>query len=100
MTKYKQTFDEMLSKNRELFIKFKITHDMYATDPKSWKGQFDTEGQKILEIIRDYENKLCGHSEAGQYSKYSANLADKFWTEVRKNYPRIDFVGVKQTFGN
>ena len=95
MTKYKQLFDEMLSKNRELFIRFKITHDMYATDRKTWSKQFNEEGLKVLEIIRDYENRLCGHSEQGQYSKFSANLAEKFWAEVRKNYPKIDFVGVK-----
>lgn len=97
MTKYKQLFDEMLKKNRELFIKFKITHDMYGTDPKQWNKQFNDEGKKILEILREYEDRLCGHSEQGQYSKYSANLADKFWAEVRKNYPRIDFVGIKKT---
>lgn len=95
MTKYKQLFDEMLSKNRELFIRFKITHDMYATDRKIWSEQFNQEGLQVLEILREYENRLCGHSEQGQYSKFSANLAEKFWAEVRKNYPKIDFVGVK-----
>lgn len=95
MTKYKQLFDEMLGKNRDLFIRFKITHDMYANDRKTWAAQFNDEGEKVLEIVRDYENRLCGHSEQGQYSKFSANLAEKFWAEVRKNYPRIDFVGVK-----
>lgn len=95
MTKYKQLFDDMLSKNRELFIRFKITHDMYANDRKTWTDQFNSEGEKVLEIIRDYENRLCGHSEQGQYSKFSANLAEKFWQEIRKNYPKIDFVGVK-----
>lgn len=97
MTKYKQTFDEMVKKNRELFIKFKITHDMYATDPKTWRQQFNDEGKQVLDIIRDYENRLCGFSEQGQYSKFSANLSEKFWAEVRKNYPRIDFVGIKVT---
>ena len=95
MTKYKQLFDDMLAKNRELFIKFKITHDMYVTDRKTWAAQFNEEGEEVLEIIRDYENRLCGHSEQGQYSKFSVNLAEKFWLEVRKNYPKIDFVGVK-----
>jgi hypothetical protein len=85
----------MLSKNRELFIRFKITHDMYATDKKTWNKQFNEEGEKVVGIIREYENKLCGHSEQGQYSKFSANLAEKFWAEVRKNYSQIDFVGVK-----
>ncbi len=85
----------MIKKNRELFIKFKITHDLYAGDKRTWEKQFNEEGSKVLAIIHEYENILCGHSEQGQFSKYSANLAEKFWAEVRKNYPRIDFVGVK-----
>lgn len=95
MTKYKKIFDEMINKNRELFIKFKITHDMYANDKKTWTNQFNEEGSRVLAIIREYEDILCRHSEQGQYSKFSANLAEKFWDEVRKNYPKIDFVGVK-----
>jgi hypothetical protein len=98
MSRYKELFDEMLAKNRELFIKFKIVHDLYASNPKENYQEFNELGEQILPIIREYENILCGHSEQGQFSKYSANLADKFWTEVRKNYPRIDFVGIKQTF--
>ena len=86
----------MLAKNRELFIRFKLIHDQYLTNPKENEAQFNELGSKILEKIRFYENRLCGHSEQGQYSKFSANLADKFWTEVRKNYPRIDFVGIKR----
>ncbi len=85
----------MLKKNRELFIKFKITHDMYANDKKTWSNQFNEEGVKVLEIVREYEDILCRHSEQGKYGKFSANLAEKFWSEVRKNYPLIDFVGVK-----
>lgn len=85
----------MIKKNRELFIKFKITHDMYSDDKETWAKQFNEEGSQVLAIIHEYENILCGHSEQGQYSKFSSNLAEKFWAEVRKNYPRIDFVGVK-----
>lgn len=95
MSKYKKLFDEMVAKNRDLFIRFKITHDMYATDKKRIQKQFDEEGKKALAIIRAYENILCGHSERGQYSKFSTGLAEKFWAEVRKNYPLIDFVGIK-----
>lgn len=95
MTKYKQIFDEMINKNKDLFIKFKITHDMYANDKKTWVNQFNEEGFEVLKIIREHEDILCRHSEQGQYSRFSANLAEKFWGEVRKNYPKIDFVGVK-----
>ena len=95
MTKYKKTFDEMIDKNREIFIKFKITHDMYTNDKKTWTYQFNKERSQVIEIIQEYEDILCKHSEQGQFSKFSANLSEKFWSEVRKNYPSIDFVGVK-----
>jgi len=95
-TKFKQYFDEMLAVNREQFIMFKILHDQYAANSrdKNLKRQFNEEGAKVLEIIRETESRLCNLSERGKFGKYSSNLSDKFWEEVRRNYPRIDDVGV------
>ena len=95
MTKYKTLFDEMLAKNRELFIRFKIIHDQYVADPKPNKTAFNELGTQVMPILKEYENRLCGKSENSGYSKFSANLAEKWWAEVRKNYSRIDFVGIK-----
>lgn len=94
MTKYKSVFNDMLKKHKELFIRFKITHDLYAGDPKTHKAEFNQQGKIIVEIIREYENLVCGKSENSGYGKFSSTLSDKFWGEVRKNYPRIDFVGI------
>lgn len=85
----------MKETHEELFASFKVLHDKYADDPEQWQEEFNREGEKIVEVIRQYEKMLCAESNAGQYSKFSSNLADKFWTAVRTYFPKIDFVGVK-----
>lgn len=94
MSKYKKYFQEMFQAHKELFTSFKEIHDQYVGDEEAWKKEFNTVGKQVVEVIREYERMLCAKSDSGQYSKYSSNLADKFWTEVRSYYPRIDFVGV------
>lgn len=94
MTKYRKYFEMMLSENKELFAQFKKLHDYYAANPSRYQLAYNIEGAKVVDVIREYERRLCGHSEKGQYSKFSANLADKFWEQIRKQFPRIDFVGV------
>lgn len=93
--RYKEYYSEMVASNKALFDEFKVIHDKYAENDERWKEKFNEVGKKVVEIIRDYEVRLCAHSEGGQYGRYANKLADKFWEEVRKMYPRIDFVGVK-----
>lgn len=95
MSKYQKYFQEMMDKYPRQFKQFKIIHDQYMIDPDKWKDQFNTEGEIIMDIIREWERKLCAHSERGKYGVFSANLADKFWNEVRRIFPKIDFVGVQ-----
>jgi hypothetical protein len=95
MTKYQKYFQEMLLHYPRQFKQFKEIHDKYIIDPKKWSDQFNVEGEIILDIIREWERKLCSYSERGQYGVFSANLADKFWAQIRKYFPKIDFVGVK-----
>lgn len=85
----------MMDEHKELFENFQKIHDAYATDPDSVKAQFNTEGAKVVETIRQWERMLCQKSEGGKYGKYSHNLAEKFWNAVRGQFPKIDFVGVK-----
>lgn len=95
MTKYQKYFLEMINDRNEQFKHFKEIHDKYMQDPVIYQDEFNREGKLVVEIIREWERKLCSHSEKGQYGKYSQSLADKFWQEVRKNFPKIDFVGVR-----
>jgi hypothetical protein len=93
--RYKEAVDEMYQQNKEAFNAFKPIHDLYAQNPEKYQDDFNEKGRIISDILRRAENKLCGKSERGSFGKYSQNLADKFREEVKKTYPKIDFVGVK-----
>lgn len=95
MTKYKQFFEEMLSLNESLFSEFKDIHDKYMQNPQQWNDIFQEKGREILRIIQRFDNRLCLKSESGRYGKFSSNLSEKFWVEVRTYFPKIDMVGVK-----
>jgi hypothetical protein len=48
-----------------------------------------------MDILHFYEKQLCGKSERSGMGVYSSKLAEKFWLEIKKKLPMIDFVGVK-----
>ncbi|HCQ31423.1 TPA: hypothetical protein DIU27_03525 [Candidatus Collierbacteria bacterium] len=92
--KFKETFEEMVSKYEKEFDAFQELHDKYESDPKRWQAEFNLEGGKIMEIVRVYENKLCGHMENTQNATYSAGLAEKFRNEIKRYLPKLDMIGV------
>ncbi len=94
--KYQQLFLQMLKENEEVLGEFKILHDKYATDPNSYQDEYNEEGEKILDVIRKYEDMLTSHTENSGYGKYAANLSDKFRSAVKLIYPKLDFIGVKK----
>lgn len=85
MVKYKKHFLQMLEDNQDLFNEFQKLED-------SSSDEFHTVGNKVLRVIRRYEDELCSRSEGGQYGKFSQNLSEKFWQEVRGYFPRIDSI--------
>ena len=95
MTKSQQYFQDMLEFNKDAFDIFAAIHDKYETDAKKYQDEFNEEGEKILTIIRKYENLLCNTSESGKYGKFSSKTADTFWGFIRKAFPKIDFIGMK-----
>lgn len=94
MAKYREYFERMLEEEKELFDTFREIHDKYLDDPDIWQEEFNRVGAKVQDALRRWENRLCSHSEAGGYGKYSASLAEKFRLEVRKLFPKIDNVGL------
>lgn len=98
-TKYKEIFEEMVSKYEKEFDAFQEIHDKYEENPKEWQTKFNEEGAKIMEIVREYEDKLCGHMENTKNSTYSAGLAEKFRGEIKRYLPKLDMIGVIITFG-
>ena len=85
----------MMEDNKELFDEFRAVHAKYQADQETNQAEFNRVGETVVEKIREVEVELCAKSDSGQYSKYSSNLADKFWEAVRGYFPMIDFVGVK-----
>lgn len=95
MPKYRQTFVDMLKQNQQIFDDFKKVHDNYIEDPKVWKEQFDEQGRDIQDIIRRYENRLCGSSESSGHGRFTTELANKFHQEIKKVFPKIDYIGAE-----
>jgi hypothetical protein len=93
MSKYQQYFQEMVEYNAGVFTDFKALSEKYTEDPISNQEELNELGEKVLRIVRRYENMLCGKSENSGYGKYSSNLSDKFWGMVREYLPEIDDVG-------
>lgn len=84
----------MLDENKEAFDAFAKLHLDYSLNQDSLQEKFNLEGEKIMEIVRNYENKLCAGTENGIYNHYSAGLAEKFQNEVRAHFPLIDNIGL------
>jgi len=95
MTRYKIYFERMLEENKEAFEEFRKIHKNYSLSPEEFQDEFNKKGEEILAIIHEYENRLCANQERGIYNKFSATLAEKFQNEVRRAFPLIDHVGLK-----
>lgn len=94
LPKYQQYYQLMIDKNRQLFDQFQPIHDGFVRSPEQWADQFHTQGRRVLDVVRDWERRLCYGTEKGKYAKFSANLSEKFWLEVKKDLPLIDQVGL------
>jgi len=96
MTKYREFFQNMVSENKTLFDEFRKIHDKYHTsdDPDSLQKDFNRIGEQVMLLIREWEDRLCGRSEKGQFSAFTGKLAEKFQEEVRREFPAIDRVGI------
>lgn len=95
--KFKQYFDMMVSDNKEMFENFMDIHDHYVMEPNKYQKQFNDYGKEILEIVQDYENRLCSKSEGSGYGRYSTALSEKFREEVKKHIPKINSIGLIQS---
>lgn len=92
--KYKQYFEKMVEENKEQFENFKDIHDNYVLEPEKWQKIYNEYGKEVLEMVQEWENKLCKDMESGPYAKYSTNLSEKFREEVKKYFPKINSIGL------
>ena len=94
MTKYKEYFERMITENKDIFDNFKVLHANYDLHGDKFQEEFNREGEKILALAHEWENRLCKTSEKAGYGGYTSNLAEKFQQELRSAFPLIDQVGI------
>src|SRR5690348_16884367 len=92
--KYKEFFQLMVTQNKQDFDEFKKIHDKFTKDPEKYRDQFNRLGSDILDITRDWENRLCRQSEGAGNSKFTTALSEKFQAEVKSHFPKINSVGI------
>jgi len=95
MVRYKEYIKKMLEENEKLFDEFRIVHTNYSQNQEKYQAEFNDIGEKVLVVIKEYENRVCANTERGLYNRYSGNLAEKFQNEIREIFPMIDFIGLK-----
>ncbi len=88
-------YNQMVKDNQQAFDEFKQIHDLFKQDRKKYATEFNQKGKPVLEIVRDYEQRLCGGMERGKFARYSDKVAEKFWERVKKDYSHIELVGVE-----
>jgi len=96
-TKYQEYVLLMYQNHKNDFDEFKPIHNKYSLSPDEHQGEFNEKGKKIQNIIRMWEDKLCGRSEGTGYGSFTSNLAEKFREEIKKEFPHIDSIGIKRS---
>lgn len=92
MSKTEKLFRQMVDENHDLFDKFIELSEFGETRQKT--EEFHSLGEKILEIISIYEEKLCGDSDRAGKSRFTSSLSEGFWQLIREKFPEVDDVGV------
>lgn len=100
MSKYQRFAQLMFEQHRVDFGRFQPIHDAFQNGDTTIGDKFHELGREILDIVRDWERRLCYGTEKGKYAKYSAGLAEKFRAEIKKKLPLLDEIGVKRSKPN
>lgn len=93
--KYKQYFEQMMEENQEVFERFKPVHEQYKLNREANQAKFNDIGKEVVELVRDWERRLCTVMGRSKYSQYAQKVSEKFWDLVRAEFDQIDMVGVK-----
>lgn len=94
--KYRQYLDQLYEEHAPEFAAFRELHDRYATDKKRYQEEYNQGGLPIKHLIEEWESRLCTQMESGNHASYSAKLAEAFRAAIKKDYPLIEFIGVKR----
>lgn len=90
----------MWDAHKQELTAFQEAHDTYRTHQrdKECKIHFDTAGRSARAIMEEWDARLCQQMEKGTNAVFSAKVSEKFWAEVKKDFPLVDLVGVEISF--
>lgn len=94
-TKSSEYYQMMITQHQALFDEFLTIHDRFKSEPAAAEADFHRVGQQVVDIVRDFDRRLCSAMGRGVYSAYSQKLSEKFWSLVRQDFDQIDLVGVR-----
>lgn len=79
---------------------FQDVHDAYKANQRDMnrKKDFDAVGKQARSIMEEWDARLCQQMEKGHNAVFSSKVSEKFWAEVKKDFPLVDLVGVEITF--
>jgi hypothetical protein len=95
MPKYKDYYKQMIDQNKTLFDDFYKIHQQFKENKDQFRDIFNQDGQKVVDVIRDWDRRLCSAMGRGKFSVYSQQVSEKFWNLARQDFELIDLVGVK-----
>lgn len=95
MTKFQLYYQQMWDSNKEILSQFMTIHDQYKQDRKKYQSQFNEIGKEARRIMEEWDQRLCQQMERGHNGVFSAKVSEKFWTEVKKDFPLVELVGVE-----
>lgn len=95
MTKFTEVYKKMWVDHAEMLESFREVHDRYRLDRATHSKEFNEKGKPVMEMLQEYEDRLCSGMERGQFGKFSDKVAEKFWQRVKKDFPMIEMVGVE-----
>lgn len=100
MTKYTKYYQQMWDLHKNILSTFQEVHDQYQKQPKEkkLKESFDTIGKQAREVMEDWDKRLCMQMEKGYNGVFSSKVSEKFWTEIKKDFPLVDLVGVEVSY--
>ncbi len=100
MTKFQSYYQEMWEAHKEILATFQDIHDEYQKNQRNQqiKKQFDQIGKEARTVMEDWDQRLCSHMEKGANGKFSSKVSEKFWTEIKKDFPLVELVGVEVSF--
>ena len=95
MTKFQKYYQQMWDENKQIFSNFLAIHDQFKTNQKKYSKEFNEQGKQIRELIEEWDKRLCQQMEKGNNGVFSSKVSEKFWNEVKKDFPLIELIGVE-----